>query len=336
MNIETIARLSGVSRSTVSRVINRSPNVSAEVRERVMRVIQETNFQPNFAARSLASGSTRVIALVIPVGVGQIFVDPYFPLLIQGITSACSAIDYAVMLWLAEPEYERRTARQLLYSGLIDGVIISSLQMEDALVNAMIERNFPFVMVGRPFSEKAVYYVDVDNVGSSCLAVNHLLSQGRRRIAAVTGVMSMVSGVDRLRGYRMALEQSGVSYCSELVVSGEFTQEGAYHAAQQLLTQHPDAVFAASDVMAQGVYRAVTEAGLTIPADVAVVGYDDLPFAAQMQPPLTTVRQPVQRLGASAVDNLINLLNGSAAIQPGCVLLPTELVVRGSCGAVQV
>lgn len=333
MNLETIARLSGVSRSTVSRVINNSPNVSPEARERVLQVIRETNFQPNLAARSLAAGSTRILGLVIPIAVGQVFIDPYFPLLTQGISTACNARDYAMMLWLAEPEYERRTSRQVLHSGLIDGVVISSLQVDDPLVDAMLERNFPFVMVGRPYHEKPVHYVDIDNIEGAYHVVTHLTYLGRRRIATVTGPLTMIAGLDRLQGYRKALEKAHLVYDPGLVEEGGFSMEGGYAAALRLLPHQPDAIFAASDAMAQGTYRAILEAGLRVPEDIAVVGFDDMAFAAHMQPPLTTVRQPIQRLGMTAVDTLIQLLNGPTRTQPHRIILPTELVVRQSCGS---
>ena len=164
MNLESIARLSGVSRSTVSRVINNSPRVSEDARRKVLEVIRQTNFQPNIAARSLASGNTRVLGLVIPTAVANLFIDPYFPLLIQGITAACNARDYSMMLWLADVEYERRMMRQILYSGLIDGVLLASMPADDPLLEALLEAKRPFVVQGRDLFHENVAYVDVDNL----------------------------------------------------------------------------------------------------------------------------------------------------------------------------
>lgn len=333
MNLETIAQISGVSRSTVSRVINNSPNVSPQVRDRVLKVIRETNFQPNVAARSLAAGSTRILGLVIPLGVSQMFVDPYFPLLIQGVSSACNASDYTVMLWLVEPEYERRILRQILHSGLIDGVIITSTQMDDPLVDALLERSFPCVMVGRPRPGQEIDFVDVDNVGSAQRAVDHLLKLGRGRIATIAGPQTMTAGVDRLSGYQIALKQAGLPFDPDLVEAGEFTQAGGFAAMQRLLPANPNAVFAASDAMAQGAMLAINAAGLRIPQDIAVVGFDDIPLAAHMQPPLTTIRQPIDRMGSQAVAQLIHRLTDPTGQQPHGVLLPTELTIRSSCGA---
>jgi LacI family transcriptional regulator len=331
MNLETIAHLSGVSRSTVSRVINNSPNVSEEARRRVLEVIRQTNFQPNLAARGLAAGSTRILGLVIPTGVTFLFVDPFFPQLIQGITSACNARDYSIMLWLADPEYERRTIRQVLYSGLVDGVILSSMPTGDPLVDALIEASRPFVVVGHVPGCDQISYVDVDNVESARQATLHLARLNRKRIATITGPQTMVVGQDRRQGYELALQQAGLPSDPSLIVEGDFTQEGGFQAMLRLLPRQPDATFAASDAMAQGALRALSESGKRVPEDVAVVGFDDMPFAAHTTPPLTTVRQPIQRMGSMAAETLIDIIE-SPASQPRCIRLPTELVIRASCG----
>src|SRR3954447_11357625 len=147
--LQEIAKYAGVSRSTVSRVINDHPNVDHETRARVLSVAERLNYQPNIAARGLAAGRTRILGLVIPMGVSALFTDPYFPLLIQGISSACIANDHSVMLWLSEPEHERRTIRQVLQGGLIDGVILASALLDDPMLEALLNGGLPFVMIGR-------------------------------------------------------------------------------------------------------------------------------------------------------------------------------------------
>lgn len=331
MNLETIARLSGVSRSTVSRVINNSPRVSEETRRKVLDIIHQTNFQPNIAARSLASGCTRILGLVIPTAVSNLFVDPYFPLLIQGITAACNARDYSMMLWLADAEYERRMMRQILYSGLIDGVLLASMPENDPMLEALREAKRPFVVQGRDPHHSDVAFVDVDNLESSRQATLHLARLRRRRIAHITGPLNTAVGKDRRQGYEQALQLSGLNYSPALVAEGDFSYEGGYQAMLRLLPHNPDAVFVASDTMARGAMRAVIENGLAIPEDIAMVGFDDMPFAAQMAPPLTTVRQPVQRMGSVAAETLIELIENPNA-KPLGIRLPTELVIRASCG----
>lgn len=332
MNLEQIAKLSGVSRSTVSRVVNNDPNVNAVTRKKVMQVVRRVNYVPNAAARGLAAGRTHVIGLVIPMGVSTLFTDPYFPLLIQGASSACNAHDYSVMLWLAEPEYERRQIRQIMYSGLIDGVIIASMLTNDSLVQALIDGSLPFMLVGRHPTDSRVNYVDADNVNGARDAIRHLLRMGRTRIGLINGPMNMIAGTDRLAGYTQALRERGQLVQPELITDGGFSEAGGYLAMQQLLPRQPDAVFAASDAMAIGALRVLHEAGLRVPEDVALIGFDDMPFAARSDPPLTTIRQPTYRMGGLAVETLLDLIEHPDS-PPHHIVLPTELVVRASCGA---
>ena len=331
-NLEDIAKLAGVSRSTVSRVVNEDPNVGKATREKVLQIIQQANYHPNIAARGLAAGRTRILGIVIPRAVSALFTDPYFPLLIQGISTTCNSSDYSVMLWLAEPEYERRMIRKILYSGLIDGVIVASAQLEDSMVEALTEGDLPFILVGRHSSGGAVSYVDIDNVGSARDIVLHLLRQGYRRIATITGPRSMVPGVDRLEGYLSALRHRGLTPDPSLIVEGDFTDAGGEAAMQRLLPLRPEAVFAASDMMAEGALRALREAGRRVPADIAVVGFDDMPFAPRTDPPLTTVRQPVHRMGVVVAETLIDMIENPDPA-PRRVILPTEIVIRKSCGS---
>jgi LacI family transcriptional regulator len=332
MDLEAIAKLSQVSRSTVSRVINNHPNVSPATRERVLEVIKSLNYQPNAAARGLAKGHTRILGLVIPMGVSALFTDPYFPLLIQGVSSACNAHDHSVMLWLAEAEYERRTIRQIMHNGMIDGVIVASMLMDDPLVQALSEGDLPFILIGRHPTDSRISYIDVDNQASARNAVTHLLRLGRKRVATITGPQNRIAGADRLEGYLAALRTRGITPDPNLIFESEFSETEGYAAAQRLLDRQPDAVFAASDTIAVGTLRALREAGKRVPDDVAVVGFDDMPFASRTEPPLTTVRQPTHRMGEVATETLIDLIEHPDS-PPRRIVLPTELVVRASCGA---
>lgn len=333
LTLEDIARLSGVSRSTVSRVINADVNVKEETRQKVLQVIQGINFQPNLAARSLAMGRTNIIGLVIPAAVSTLFVDPYFPQFIQGVATACNAHAYSVMLWLAEPEYERRTISQILHNGLVDGVVVSSALMDDPITNSLYESKMPFIQVGR-HPRLDINSVDVDNVRASREATLHLSRLGRKVIATVTGPLNQVAGFDRLQGYRLALQDLQHPYRPELAVEGDFTELGGYTAMLRLLPLEPDAVFVASDMMAAGAFRAIQEANLRIPDDIAVIGFDDIPTASKMNPPLTTVRQPVRSLGALAVETLIDII-AHPEIKTRHIIIDTELVIRSSCGTLK-
>lgn len=331
-NLVAVAKASNVSRSTVSRVINNDPNVKADTRERVLAAIRTLNYQPHIAARGLASGRTRVLGLVIPQGVGRLFSDPYFSILIQGIAAACNRNDYSVMLWLAEPEFERRMIHQVIYGGLIDGVIVSSMLIDDPIVQSLAESDRPFVLVGRYPTLADVAYVDTDNVVGARTAVEHLLAAGRRRIAAITGPLGMIAGADRRDGYVAALEAAGRAVDPRLIVESDFTEDGGYAAMKKLLAHRPDAVFAASDTMAIGALRALRDARRRVPEDVALIGFDDIAAAERTDPPLTTVRQTIDQLGAAAVQLLLAQIDRPHEPRKR-VLLPPALVVRASCGA---
>lgn len=335
LTLEDVARLSGVSRSTVSRVINGDEKVHDETRQRVLDVIQQYNYQPNMAARRLAAGRTNVIGLVIPTGVGNIFSDPYFSRLIQGVSGECNQREYSVMLWLAEPEYERRMIRQIINNGMVDGVVVSSTLMDDPIVHSLHSSHIPFVLIGH-HPTLQVNSVDIDNVQAAVLATKHLLDCGKAlsRIATITGPQNTIAGHDRYIGYRLALQENDIIYDDSLVAQGNFTEASGYAAMQKILPARPDAVFAASDMMAAGAYRAIREAGCQIPADITMIGFDDVAIASQLDPPLTTIRQPIQRMGAQAVEMLIGMIT-NAETQPSQIIMQPELVVRGSCGCSQ-
>lgn len=331
--LEEIAKAAGVSRSTVSRVINDEPNVRAGVRERVWQVIEEASYHPNAAARSLVRRHSQILGVVIPQAVTFIFGDPFFPTLLQGMSDAASERDYHLMLsMLSQRSVEKDFYRRALRSRMLDGVIISSALLDDPLVPQLLKDQIPFVVVGRTPRHPEANYVDVDNLDGTRMAVAHLIQQARRRIAIITGPLRTIPGVDRLEGYKLALREAGLPYDKGLVAEGDFTEVSGYIAMQQLQSANPDAVFACSDLMALGALRALRQANHRVPEDVALVGFDDDQIAAYTDPPLTTVRQPVYALGTMAVELLLQLITG--AVQgPVRTILPTELVVRGSSGA---
>ncbi len=333
LTLEEIARLSGVSRSTVSRVINQQPNVSEDVRKRVMTVIEETGFQPNIAAQTLVSKRTWMIGLVIPREVSTFFTDPYFPRLTQGIAQGCNQFNYTLALFLVGTEEdEQKIFPRVSSKSMLDGVIIQSGQIGDQLVGRLSNSNLPVVVVGSPLHSKNVSYIDVDNVSGAYNAVSHLIRLGYQRIGTITGLAGGAAASDRLEGYKKALIERGRSLDQSLIVEGDFTEAGGYYAMQQLLPAKPDAVFAASDLTAIGAMRGVREAGLEIPQDIAFVGFDDVPIATYANPKLTTIRQPIVQFGKNAVEVLIDLIENGVD-PPRRIMMDTELVIRDSCGA---
>jgi LacI family transcriptional regulator len=335
LTLEDIARKAGVSRSTVSRVINGHPNVSESVRQRVSQVIRKTGYHPNVAARSLASQRSWMIGLVLPRSVSAFFTDPYYHHLTQGIAQACNLYDYTLGLFLiGSREDEEKIFPRISHRGSLDGILLQSGQSGDQLASRLINSKIPLVIVGRPFNPDSASYIDVDNVDAAYGATVHLIRQGRQRVAFISGPENLTVSIDRKQGYLKALNERGRVVEPSLMVQGEFTEASGYHAMRQLLPAKPDAVFVASDSMAFGAMRAVSEAGLKIPGDVALVGFDDLPVTAPSKPSLTTVRQPVLQFGTLAVEILIDVIENGLQ-PPRRLTLTTELIVRDSCGASQ-
>ena len=335
MNLEDIARKAGVSRSTVSRVVNNDRYVSERTRKQVQRVIDQERFQPNHAARALVKRRTEIIGVVIPNNVNVFFTDnSYFPMLLQGIGEAAHERDHAMLLWLGQGnEDSDRFIRKITSSRMMDGLIIASLTSDHPLFQHLLDLKFPVVMVDRPSGYEAqISYVTVDNVRGAETAVRHLIAQGRRRIAHITGHLTIADGQERLQGYKNALRKAGLQVNDDLIAEGQFTHEHGYLGMKRLLEHRPDGVFAPGDTAAVGAMQAIREAGLRVPEDIAVVGFDDLDVATQVSPQLTTIRQPVQQKGAYAARLLIDLIEQKYDA-PQHVVLPTELVIRQSCGA---
>ena len=333
LTLEDIAKQAGVSRSTVSRVVNDDPNVNENVRRRVQEIIISTGYHPHAAARSLASHRSWMIGLVLPRSVSNFFTDPYFPRLTQGIAQACNQHNYTLGLFLVETkEDERRILPRISRRDLLDGIVLQTAQMGDKLIDHLANSDFPVVVAGRPFNKNRISYIDVDNVHAAQGAVRHLIQLGYSRVATITGRMNSTTGIDRLEGYRKAITENGWEVDAGLITEGDFSEQSGFMAMQQLIPMKPDAVFAASDSMAIGAIRATLEAGLHVPNDIAFVGFDDLPVASQSEIKLTTVRQPIVQFGVKAVETLIDLVENG--IKPSRhIIMDTELVIRDSCGA---
>ncbi|WP_061299203.1 LacI family DNA-binding transcriptional regulator [Herbidospora cretacea] len=320
--LEKVAARAGVSRATVSRVVNGSTTVAEHIRVAVQRAVEELGYVPNQAARSLVTQRADSIALVFSEPPVRVFSDdPTFAGIIRGVSLEADAADKQVVLMLAGSSRGHERVERYTTSGHVDGVIVASMHGADPLPAALARRGIPVVCSGRPLTGSSLPYVDIDNVGGAESAVRHLLESGRRRIATIAGPPDMVAGIDRLTGYRSTLRDSGRR---SIIAIGDFTRDGGFDAMNQLLEDDPalDAVFAASDMMALGALQALRRAGRRVPDDVAVIGYDDIPSAPYADPPLTTVRQPTLRMGRELARLLLN---------PGeSVILPTELVVRES------
>ncbi len=335
--LDEVARNAGVSRSTVSRVVNNHPNVSPETRLRVEAAIAKCGYRPHAVARSLATNRTNIVGMVIPESVTKLFTDPYFPLMLRGATEACNRHGYHLILSLFTGSIASSVMHdRLAQSGYLDGVIVANASLDDKLIPRLFEEGIPFVNIGR-HPDARVNYVDVDNIGGARMATEHLIRLGHTRIAMIGGPSDMTPAQDRLNAFLEVMNTHRLPVSEGTVAEGDFTEAGGRAAMVQLLPYEPTAVFAASDSMAIGAIKAIRAAGLSIPDDIAVVGFDDVPSALTIEPELTTVRQPIERIGQLAVDMLIALIEATLAegSEPSIqrIVLPTELVVRSSCGS---
>ncbi|MGA0567987.1 LacI family DNA-binding transcriptional regulator [Rathayibacter sp. KR2-224] len=329
--LEMVAARAGVSRATVSRVVNGSPKVKPELITAVNAAIAELNYVPNRAARSLASRRTESIALVIPESTSRVFADPFFAMIIQGVAVYLASTDYTLGIFVASEANPDKT-RRYLTGGNVDGALVVSHHSGDHSY-ARLGRTVPVVFGGRPLHDYGeglgeAYYVDVDNIHGAVTGTRHLIERGRKNIATIAGPADMPAGYDRELGWRRAMTDAGLE--PKLIEWGDFTPASGAMAMRRLLARKVplDAVFVANDQMALGAYTAITEAGLSIPDDIAVVGYDDDALAPAAAPALTTMRQSMTEMGAAMAGKLVDVIEGRQVER--ATILKTRLIVRGS------
>jgi DNA-binding LacI/PurR family transcriptional regulator len=330
ITLDEVARVAGVSRATVSRVVNGNPKVRRDARRAVERAVDRLGYIPNPAARSLVTRRSDSVGLVIAEPAGRLFEDPFFPRLLRGVGAELSVRGLQLVLLMPQSGPDGSRVERYVASGHVDGVLLASLHGDDPLPAHLAARGIPVVVGGRPPRGAEVSYVDVDNVHGARTAVDHLVARGRRKIATITGPLDMAVGIDRRAGYREALAAAGLEMDTALEAAGDFTHEAGATAMRGLLDVAPDldGVFVASDVMAVGALRELRAAGRRVPEDVALVGFDDS-IAATLDPPLTSIRQPIEDMGRE----MVRLLLDQAAAPGGVarrVILATQLVKRRS------
>ncbi|MFJ9250188.1 LacI family DNA-binding transcriptional regulator [Streptomyces sp. NPDC101776] len=333
--LEDVARWSGVSKSTVSRVVNGEPKVSPEAAVRVREAVSALGYVPNQAARQLVTKRTGAVAVVAAQPEDRLFLDPFFDCLLRGIRAELARHGaQAVLLFVDEPDDYARVA-DYLGGGHVDGAILFSLRPGDRMPEMIDRLALPAVFGGRPLlcdgdPVRGQAFVDGDNRGGARQAIRHLLALGRERIATVTGPYDQEnSAADRLAGYRDALPDTA----PHLVERADYTRQGGADAMAVLLDRHPDldAVFVASDLMASGALQTLRERGRRVPEDVAVVGFDDLTAISEStDPPLTTVHQDVAEMGRLLARLLFGRTEQDPGQDPPSAIVPTRLVVRQS------
>ena len=325
--IRDVAAVAGVSRGTVSRVINGGHWVSPAAREAVERAIESTGYYANHHARSLATGRAGSIAFLLTEPTQLLFDDPTFSILLRGAAEALSKRHQTLVLLLAGTDEERRNVTHFVGAGHVDGVLLISSHERDPMLESLLAAGVPTVACGIPLGHQDdVVTVSIDEVGSAREATRHLLAAGRRRVAMIAGPPDTPGGRYRLVGYQ---EELGDAYDPALVEQGDYSSASGAAAMERLLERAPDldAVFAASDRMAAGAIAALTRAGREVPGDVAVVGFDDSGLAANHQPPLTTMHQPFDQISEQMVELLNRMVDGG---QAASITLPAPLVRRAT------
>jgi DNA-binding LacI/PurR family transcriptional regulator len=325
--IEDVATAAGVSRGTVSRVLNGGVNVSADARRVVDAAIRKTGYVVNLHARAMVTQRSGTVAFVLSEPQERFFGDPNFNALLRGCTQALAEHDTALLLAIAGSAEERKRVLRFLAGGHVDGALLISTHSGDPLVEQVLRLGLPVVACGQPLGyERQMPYVGVDETDGARQMVHYLRDNGRITIATITGPLDTPGGSQRLAGWRETL---GPLADDSLVAHGDYTRESGEAAMAQLLARRPDldAAFVASDLMALGAIDELRRAGRRVPEDVAVGGFDDSPGAASAVPPLTTMRQPFRRISAEMVRLLLGRISGDP---PATVILPTELVVRES------
>ncbi len=332
---QDVAKLAGVSRTTVSFVLNEVPGVkiSEETRQRVLQAARELNYYPTAAARSLASGKTRRIGLILGQGKDRLAADAFLPTFLQGVTDSVNRRSYLLVVQLSEAVSTHEAYSRLIREQQVDGLILSGPRSDNQILDELADDDFPLILHGR-LEGRGFPWVDVNNKAGGYLATNHLIGLGHRRIGFISNApLSYAGAYERFAGYRAALGEHDIPLGQDLVQTAVFIPQSGRTAMGSLLSMpdRPTAVFAASDVVAIGAMGAAQDAGLRIPEDMAIVGFDDIFLAAHICPPLTTVRVPAYGLGWTAADVLITLIEGEEEVSS--VTLETELVIRESCGA---
>ncbi|MEJ0002823.1 MAG: LacI family DNA-binding transcriptional regulator [Pararobbsia sp.] len=307
--------------------MNGRTGVSAKTRREVVRIATQLGYRANVAARKLSNGRSRIIAVLAPDLTNQ-----FIGQLLLGAGEAARKVDYEMLVYTLFDEDRRSHDEMLrLLRQFADGLIAILPRGATDYVQALYAASMPIVVLDHRGEVAALPTIASDHYDGASMAMHHLLELGHTRIGFLTGPAEPGAAADRLTAYRHVLAQHGIRFDPQLISAGDFTQRGGFEAARRLLglTPRPSAIFAVNDMAAFGALDAIKDAGLSVPNDISLIGFDDIPMSSQTHPPLTTVRQPLVRMGRSAVNTLLAQINGIDVASPR-VTLPTELVVRGT------
>ena len=330
VTVKDVADLAGVSTATVSRVLNNHPQVADETRSKVLWAMEQLSYQPSRVARRLRMEASQILGLVI-----SDIANPFFPSVVRGIEDVAYANGYSLFLCNSDEDPAKEELYiQVLRAEKVAGVIVSPTDEESTTCQTFIESGIPMAAMDRRLRHLEVDTVIVDNVQGAYEAVSHLVRLGHRRIGLISGPVHITTGRERQEGYKQALTEHGIESDQDLIKIGDFKQDSGYQRACELLEMddRPTAVFTANNLMTLGALNAIHEKGLSIPQDVAIVGFDDMPWAPSLNPPLTAVAQPTYELGRVAAEMLLaRIADRDHPIRE--IKLETALIVRESCGS---
>ncbi|MBK5107949.1 MAG: LacI family DNA-binding transcriptional regulator [Anaerolineales bacterium] len=331
-----VADRAGVSRTTVSLVLNnvQGVQISEGTRERVFQAAQQLGYIPHAAAQALASRRAQIIGLILTRNPHHISSDAFLNQILDGLITAAHEHSMRLLIDIVEVQHQQKAYLELVRAKRIDGLILSGPRFDDDALLSLQQDHFPTVLMGQ-LPNTDFFSVDIDNFAAAQQAVEHLVKLGHERIACITNAAATYTAAAvRLDGYRQVLENHAIPFDEALIRYGDFDPESGYQQMKNLLSLDtpPSAVFVASDVVAIGAKAAIVEKGLKIPGDIALVGFDDIPLARYLDPPLTTVRLPASELATRASQILIQLIQGDPPAEK-LVLLESQLIVRQSCGA---
>lgn len=329
VNIELIAKEAGVSKATVSRVLNGSAKVSPEFTKAVNKAVKKFGFVPDAAARQLAGGRSGLTVLLLEETNEEFFLNPFWGQVVQGFSSTISKAGLHPILLIHPKTADEESLFRSLQSNKVDGIAIFSWHRPIKNYEKMLDPRVSVVLGGDLGGSEKYPFVDVDNVKGGFLAANHLIEQGCKRILTITGDMRLQSARDRLAGYENALTKSGLDIDTNLIVNGDYTQSKSEDLLRKILDGKTkfDGLFAANDQSAIGAINVLSQKNISIPSKVKVVGFDDSPIASKTIPSLTSIKQPIRELGSEVAHSLINLIQGKEVPNK---LIDVKLIKRAS------
>lgn len=332
VTINDVAKAANVSPSTVSRAIAGNPRISSATRENILRIMKELNYHPNLIARSLANKSTKIIGVIVPGTTEKAFQHPFFPEVLSGMASIAHNNKYHILITsVTSAKEEKRVINEYAKSGIAEGIILMAARVKDPAISELMRLGFPFVVIGRPQNEKEITWVDNDNFSISYELTKHMLELGRKRVAFIGVSPDYIVTLDRLEGYKKALRDFNIKIDYDLIIEGKYVEDTGYEMLKKIIdhVDCPDAVVACDDLLAFGAIKLLSERGLTVPGNVAVAGFNNVPLSDYFMPPLTSVDINAFSLGAKAFELLLTNIKSDFKSVDRAVI-PARLVIRGS------